>query len=517
MEKGQSGREHVQVGREPAAQIPSDSDPRAASSTYLPPYPNPQTHTSIYTVRQAQAQLVADGQHLTDLAKPRNDDDGTLYTRESLVLRYGLRRHPGIVNAVQVLWDFDGPRDDLGCLEKAGYVAFYLCVAKYLDSSFQMASAAATVEAEWEIDRKGCDALSFVMFFDSLFQLADLWVDSLDPADYVAFLDGITSSIFVLDERGRRRLKECTDIKCIQQGSDNSDSDDDRDTPLQSKSTKAKANQRPTQISVQVDIPKKHPRRVPPLATTLNKSNPMATKANYTSPTPASSSKRQAGGGSSSTSASSKRTTSKRPAPTSQAKPRTTKATDAPLALVAPEKLRSARDIIIMPLTPSPTPDDSSTTPNDPNSNDAPAEAPSSAVHAAANSHQNQLSTTSSSHQPDIIDEEEGDDQTLDDETATDKHAIAVRLVRFASAHQVLTQSSRQPRHTSLNDRGHFKIHQLTQQPTPDSLRVGRQSFMQSAMPQGTSAATEGAPDQLAQGKRREPGVDEGEATTPRP
>ncbi|RHY14598.1 hypothetical protein DYB30_004036 [Aphanomyces astaci] len=170
-----------------------------------------------------------------------------------------------------------------------------------------------------------------------------------------------------------------------------------------------------------------------------------------------------------------------------------------------------------MPLTPSPTPDDSSTTPNDPNSNDAPAEAPSSAVHAAANSHQNQLSTTSSSHQPDIIDEEEGDDQTLDDETATDKHAIAVRLVRFASAHQVLTQSSRRPRHTSLNARGHFNIHQLTQQSIPDSLRVGRQSFMQSAMPQGTSAATEGAPDELAQGKRREPGVDEGEATTPRP
>ncbi|RHY24012.1 hypothetical protein DYB28_004690 [Aphanomyces astaci] len=60
-----------------------------------------------------------------------------------------LRRYQAIqTHALQavLLWDFDGPRDDLGCLEKAGYVAFYLCVAKYLDSSFQMASAAATVE-----------------------------------------------------------------------------------------------------------------------------------------------------------------------------------------------------------------------------------------------------------------------------------------------------------------------------------------------------------------------------------
>ncbi|RHY16828.1 hypothetical protein DYB32_010605 [Aphanomyces invadans] len=65
---------------------------------------------------------------------------------ESLVLRYGLRRHPGIVHAVQTLWDFDGPRDDLGCLVKAGYVAFYVRVAKLLDPAFDLSLATTTVE-----------------------------------------------------------------------------------------------------------------------------------------------------------------------------------------------------------------------------------------------------------------------------------------------------------------------------------------------------------------------------------
>ncbi|KAF0685095.1 Aste57867_22969 [Aphanomyces stellatus] len=179
---------------------------------------------------EAQKQLLAEGQHLTDAelqqARPANDDGSGLYSRESLILRYGLRRHEGIVQAVQNLWKVAAPRDDLGCLVRAGYVSFYMCVAKYLDASFDHASATATVEAEWENDRKGNESMGFALFFDSIFQLADLWVDSLDPDDYVHFLNGIAANVFIPKSY---RLKEAADITTIKRDETSDDEDDEEE------------------------------------------------------------------------------------------------------------------------------------------------------------------------------------------------------------------------------------------------------------------------------------------------
>ncbi|CAK4655969.1 unnamed protein product [Aphanomyces euteiches] len=170
--------------------------------TQLRKYQNVQTEA----LQEAQKQLL---KQLTDeeLEREKPPDASTMYSRESLVLRYSLRRHDGIQRAVQTLWNFEAPRDGLGCLLRDGYVSFYVCVAKYLDSSFDTTKAIATVQEEWEHDRKGNDAMSYVLFFDSLFQLADLWVDSVDPNEYVEFLDGIASNILV-SIGSTHRLKE---------------------------------------------------------------------------------------------------------------------------------------------------------------------------------------------------------------------------------------------------------------------------------------------------------------------
>ncbi|KAG9398122.1 hypothetical protein AC1031_014923 [Aphanomyces cochlioides] len=191
--------------------------------TQLRKYQNVQTEA----LQEAQKQLL---EQLTDeeLEREKPPDASTMYSRESLVLRYSLRRHDGIQRAVQTLWNFEAPRDGLGCLLREGYVSFYVCVAKYLDSSFDTTRAIATVREEWEHDRKGNDAMSYVLFFDSLFQLADLWVDSLDPNEYVDFLDGIASNILV-SNGSTHRLKEYADIQCIQSLSESDDEDDDDD------------------------------------------------------------------------------------------------------------------------------------------------------------------------------------------------------------------------------------------------------------------------------------------------
>ena len=60
----------------------------------------------------------------------------------------------------------------------------------------QGAAYETALRADWDADRRGCDALTPHLFKRSVFQLADMWVDSLVPRDYVAFLDKLHDTVF---------------------------------------------------------------------------------------------------------------------------------------------------------------------------------------------------------------------------------------------------------------------------------------------------------------------------------
>ncbi|OQR88050.1 hypothetical protein ACHHYP_07652 [Achlya hypogyna] len=129
--------------------------------------------------------------------------------QDALMLRYSLRKDKRIDEVVRGLWSFEATRDEFGCLRKEGYMAFYVSVAKYLDAEFEGATAVASVASEWDNDRKGQDTMGYALFFESLFQLADVWVDSLDVKDYIVFLENIAVNIFL---PGTNVLRDYNDI-----------------------------------------------------------------------------------------------------------------------------------------------------------------------------------------------------------------------------------------------------------------------------------------------------------------
>lgn len=51
-----------------------------------------------------------------------------------------------------------------------------------------------SAQEDWDQDSAGNDAISFERFKDAIFQLADTWVDSIDSADYAAFLELLLKS-----------------------------------------------------------------------------------------------------------------------------------------------------------------------------------------------------------------------------------------------------------------------------------------------------------------------------------
>ena len=65
-------------------------------------------------------------------------------------------------------------------------------------------------QSDWKSDSRGQKGLTFKMFHMSLFQLADMWCDDIDAAEYTSFLETLLNAIAVQTDDGElefRRMK----------------------------------------------------------------------------------------------------------------------------------------------------------------------------------------------------------------------------------------------------------------------------------------------------------------------
>lgn len=57
-------------------------------------------------------------------------------------------------------------------------------------------------DLDWQKDSVDCSYMSYVEFSKSMFELADMWVDSIDPRDYASFLRHMLNTISDTMDRG---------------------------------------------------------------------------------------------------------------------------------------------------------------------------------------------------------------------------------------------------------------------------------------------------------------------------
>lgn len=55
------------------------------------------------------------------------------------------------------------------------------------------------VQTDWAHDSEGREGISFEAFKDSVFQLADLWIDRMEPDAYATFMDRLLDTITTED------------------------------------------------------------------------------------------------------------------------------------------------------------------------------------------------------------------------------------------------------------------------------------------------------------------------------
>jgi hypothetical protein len=120
-----------------------------------------------------------------------------LYTPEILVLRHDLRHDRGIVHEIEKYWHIAGMAKtaDGEYLHKVGYCRMLRCFYAALLGERDEAHAQQLADEDWERDTNGAKMLSHEQFQRSLFELADLWCEGVEPAEYVEFLRRLHGSV----------------------------------------------------------------------------------------------------------------------------------------------------------------------------------------------------------------------------------------------------------------------------------------------------------------------------------
>jgi hypothetical protein len=150
-------------------------------------------------VRERAEQVVAHG-----LVIVTNDDENhsediplwqqgdlDLYTPDVLIKRHALRVDPGIVAETTKAWDISevaSCRDVKGHLLQRGFVQLLACFHAILMGTDDIQSSEKAAAEEWTKDTGGMDYMTYKQFHRSLFEVADLWCETIELQEYVDFL-----------------------------------------------------------------------------------------------------------------------------------------------------------------------------------------------------------------------------------------------------------------------------------------------------------------------------------------
>jgi hypothetical protein len=116
---------------------------------------------------------------LIDLASPTQ-----------LMRRKELKKHPLVTKAIDRFW-FLLLKNKFGCLSQQVYMEFSVRLYKIINVDFVYNDAFKTAQDDWLRESQHQQSMSYNMFFDSLFELADIWCPDISAASYATFLEKV--------------------------------------------------------------------------------------------------------------------------------------------------------------------------------------------------------------------------------------------------------------------------------------------------------------------------------------
>ena len=87
-------------------------------------------------------------------------------------------------DAITRYWSI-APKTEAGRVSKSVYTGICLRISKVILPGFSEEESKKVIEDDWENDSQGAETLDYFLFYRAIFQLADIWTNSLDVKEYV--------------------------------------------------------------------------------------------------------------------------------------------------------------------------------------------------------------------------------------------------------------------------------------------------------------------------------------------
>jgi len=137
------------------------------------------------------------------------------YSVENLKRRKALKRNPDIIQAIHELWKLVNPNLE-NSLRKDKFIALMIrlhCLMKSSTGDLKILMELA--EEDWTKDAGGLDTMCKEKFFDSIFELIDIWTKSIAVEEYLTLANRIFAGVSILDQTGLTNLKVLKDVRDI--------------------------------------------------------------------------------------------------------------------------------------------------------------------------------------------------------------------------------------------------------------------------------------------------------------
>lgn len=181
--------------------------------------------TAASSVQSQVQKLVAAGHVVAELDPTSGTEvtyrhQGNLdhYTEDNLAKRISLQQHPNMIALTQRLWSC-ALQDGETKLTFADYETYMLCLHRLVLPDFDIAASKELIMVDWKRDCGEKDYLDYSFFHLSMFELVDLWTDTVDPEDYISLLYCITHCLtYLLNERHMlKALKDVSTVDVLEQ------------------------------------------------------------------------------------------------------------------------------------------------------------------------------------------------------------------------------------------------------------------------------------------------------------
>lgn len=142
--------------------------------------------------------------------------DSSFDTPEMWAKRLSLRDDPAVTRALNAWWHATDA-DRSGSIDRDEYIALGKALYRVMINDGDEQAAQSSAESDWESDSRGKEQMGGESFKKAMFQLCDLWTDTLEPAEYASFLDGLLAKLRAqglgggIDARPSRVLEQVRD------------------------------------------------------------------------------------------------------------------------------------------------------------------------------------------------------------------------------------------------------------------------------------------------------------------